>query len=144
MSFDFFPIYVLVHMFEDWPVGTIIGVVVVATMVCMLALIVYVVGSFLDSCFLKTKRAVGKIVGKDFVPAHSTMIMIFNPILKMSVPQLIHHSDDWRLCIEVDGKQTWTSVLSNYYEKVTSGDETTVDYATGRFSGRLYVKAVYG
>jgi hypothetical protein len=98
----------------------------------------------IDSWFLPRTRATGKIVKKKHTPMHFMNTWQYNSALKTTqfVPMPI--PEDWTLRIKVAGQKDEISVGKDFYKSVKKGDAVDVEYVVGRFSGRVYIKSVFG
>ena len=133
----------LVRTLYDWPLGTIVSIV----MLCALGLLSYliVLGTYvaIDSWFLTREKGYGRVVAKYFTPAHTNIILIYNAALKMSLPHPVYHPDNWSVAVDVEGRQSSTSVNQEYYHSARDNDQVIVEYVSGRLSGDMYIKALY-
>ncbi len=120
----------------DWPLGTIVGVLVIVVVLLIVGLILWGVFIAVDSWFRPRSRKVGRVIDKTFTPAHTEMV--YNAALKMMTPQFV--DDDWTVSVEVDGQQDSMSVPEEFYDSLAVGKSVWVDYETGRLSGDLYIK----
>lgn len=133
----------LFEMFSDWPLGTIVGILILGTVLALAVLAVRGLYFAIDSWFLPKKRGTGRIVGKTFTPAHTQVIMMYNVATKTNMPQIIHRPDDWSVSVEVGGKQDDISIGQELYDLLSEGSMVMAGYVTGRFSGNLYLKEIF-
>jgi len=130
----------LIDMLNDWPVGTIIGIVCIAVIFIIIGLIFWGLYIAVDSWFMPRKHRAGRIVNKLFTPAHTTII--YTMAGKTMVPQPIFHHDDWSITVEVGGQQDSISVSEEFYESHSINDTVMAEYVEGRFSKKFYIKSV--
>lgn len=127
-------------MLGDWPIGTFVGLLLLAAIAIFVGLVLWGLGLAIDSWFLPRQRGKGRVTGKDFTPAHTSTIMIYNVATKTSMPHIVHHPDDWSVTADVEGLNDSISVTQEFYDSVQPNDWVTVDFVRGRFSGGLYLK----
>ena len=133
------------QMLGDWPLGTFIGVLLLFAVLLLAVLIAW--GGFIamDSWLLPRNRDIGKIVSKAFIPAHVQPILTYNAAINLTLPYPVYHSDDWSLCVEVDGRRDSLSVGEKDFNDFREGDNVIAEYVRGRLSGGLYIKSIsYG
>lgn len=129
-------------MLLDWPMGTIISILFAALMAMLIGLVGYGLFYLIDSSFLISSRGAGRIIEKEFTPAHTSTLLIYNAALKTSTPQIIDYPDDWSLLIELQDKQGSASVDQETFNALAEGSYATVEYVIGRISGGIYIKNV--
>lgn len=127
-------------MFYDWPIGTVLAVLLSATLLVLLAIIAWLLFTAVDSWFRPRKKDIGRVYAKRFIPAHIELILVYNSALKTSIPQPISHPDNWVVGIEVNGQRDSISVSENAYHAISRGNQVLAEYVTGRFSGGFYLK----
>jgi hypothetical protein len=136
------------EMIQNWPIGTIAGIVVSIFLLIVCALIIYtakillVDGLFclMDSCFLTTQKTMGRLTGKQFIPAHTKDVYDH----KSEKFYTINVPDSWKARIKIiDGREKSISVGKDLYKSVPEGRAVIVNYSNGRFSKRLYLKEVF-
>ncbi|MBI2633006.1 MAG: hypothetical protein HYW78_01285 [Parcubacteria group bacterium] len=91
-----------IEILSDWPVGTIFGMVMIAIALFIIGLVAYFINYALDSWFIQTKRGKGKIVNKNFTPAHTSTVFVYNATLKTSSPSTLYHPPSWSLTVDID------------------------------------------
>lgn len=122
----------------DWPLGPImIGCLFILIGIAFWGIFVVV-----DS-FLPQKHGTGRVVGKIFTPAHTTMIMMYDTATKMSIPRFISRSDDWSVTVSINGRQDNVSVSKELYNALSENSVVRAKYVIGRFSGGLYLKDLF-
>jgi hypothetical protein len=104
--------------------------------------VAYAVTYSLDNWFLEPENGTGTVTAKEFTPAYTQMILIYNAALKASVPHFIPYPDHWELCIRVNGQAAWISVDESFYQRCNVGRTVHVTFLNGRFTKRLYLKDV--
>jgi len=80
------------------------------------------------------------VISKIFTPAHTDMILIFNPATKTSLPTFFPKPDTWSVKVEVDGKQGDVSVSKTLFDSLAENNSIMVMYAIGFFSDDLNIK----
>ncbi len=138
----------VLDMLKDWPLGTIIGSILLVCLAIMTGIIVVMMYSAivyaLDNWFVEHQKGTGQVVGKEFTPAHTQTTLIYNAALKMAIPQTFSYPNDWSVCVEVNGKQDWVSVKRSFYRECSVGTKVDVEYVIGRASRALYIKELWG
>jgi hypothetical protein len=133
----------LTDMLTDWPLGTILGSIMV---ICVLILVIFLLGMLftaIDSWGLPEKSEAGIIIDREFTPAHFTTILMYSPATKTSLPQTIHHPDDWSVSVAVNhGQQGWVSIEKELFDSISNGDRVTAWLVRGRISGEVYIKSI--
>lgn len=127
-------------MLCDWPIGTILGIIIIATSLLMILFVAVMLFEAADSCFLPQKREVGHVIGKVFTPAHSNIIMVYNAAIKASQPTTVTHPDEWSVTVSIKNQQDSISVSEGFFDSLSKDDSVLVEYAIGRFSRNLYIK----
>ncbi len=130
------------EVLSDWPLGTIIGVILIACVLALIGLALWGLCVAADSWFLPKERGMGRVVGKTFTPAHTEMVLIYNAATKTSMPPSVHHPDDWSVNVEVQGKQDDISIAHKFYDSLSKGSSVSAEFVHGRFSGNLYLKKI--
>lgn len=132
----------LQELIEDWPMGTIIAVIMFACVSAFFALIAWIIFKVIDSCFLARKHGVGRVVSKIFTPAHTQTILIYNAATKTSLPHPIFCPDNWSVSVEINGKQDNMSVSKEFFSLLSENDSVMTEYVSGRLSRSLYIKGL--
>lgn len=130
-------------MLYDWPVGTIIGIFVVGACVALIGMVALGLFVAVDSLFLPRQRKMGRVIGKTFTPEHTQVILIYNHITKTALPHPVFHPNDWSVTMEIDGRQDDVSVTKDFFDSLSKNDFVLAEYVSGRFSGGLYIKALF-
>ncbi|TSC81938.1 MAG: hypothetical protein G01um101420_721 [Parcubacteria group bacterium Gr01-1014_20] len=131
----------IVWMLKDWPMGTIIGILLIGVSLFVLALVGWVIFTGLDFIGRENQTGIGRVISKEFIPAHTTTSTMM--IGRVSVPTTHHHPDAWVIQVEIDGSGTDSvSVDEKFYDAVTEGTQLSVEYSTGRFTGNPSIAAV--
>lgn len=126
----------------DWPLGTIVGIILLVCVLVLIGLVMWGLFMAIDSWFLPRRHGTGRIVGKTFTPAHTGMIVIYNAATKTSMPHPIFHPDDWSVSVEVDGRQDSVSVSREFFNSLSENSSVMAEYVWGRFSRNLYIKGL--
>lgn len=132
----------ILEMLYDWPIGTVMGVLMLLVVLLLLGLLAWGCLIALDSWFLPRKKSMGKIVGKTFTPAHTEIILMYNAATKTSMPHPVFHPDDWSVTVEVAECQDSLSVDEDEFDALREGDSVLAEYVTGRISSGLYLKSI--
>jgi len=132
-------------MLVDWPLGTIMGILILLMVLMLVGLFIWGLFTAADSWFLPRERGPGRIAGKSFTPAHYQPVLIHNAATNTSMPYPVYHPDDWSLRVEVEGRQDSISVGKKEFKSIAEGDNVIAEYVRGRLSGGLYLKSIsYG
>jgi hypothetical protein len=142
MSFVVDIIKMILDMLYDWPLGTVVGVLILLVVLLLLGLLAWGCFIALDSWFLPRKRNMGKIVEKTFTPAHTKIVLMYNAATKTSMPHPIFYPDDWSVTVEVAECQDSLSVDEDEFDILREGDNVLAEYVTGRISSGLYLKSI--
>ncbi len=143
LDFLIFWLEIPFEMLGDWPLGTLIGVFLLACYAIVILLIIWGIFRAIDSWFQPIENGMGTVKDKRFTPAYMQTIMIYNAATKTSFPHFIHHSDYWTVTVEVNGSQDSIAVNESYFNEISKGDQVFVDFVTGRISGQFYLRAIY-
>lgn len=130
----------------DWPVGTIIGSVL---LLLMLAFVVILVGlgaasiyHLLDYCGMPEASREGTVRDKAFRPAYTEYIYVYNAATKTSMPTPIFHPDRWTLDVDIGIGSDSVDVTESFYKKTVRGSSIVARYKVGRISGRINITGV--
>lgn len=126
----------------DWPLGTVAGSLLILALLLLAGLIVWGLFVAVDSWFLPRSRGMGKVRSKEFTPAHTDMILIYNAATKTSMPHPMYYPDNWSVCVEVSGRQDSISVDQEEFNILKEGDSVITEYVSGRISNSLYIKNI--
>jgi hypothetical protein len=142
MSFIVDIVKMILEMLHDWPIGTVVGVLMLLVVLLLLGLLTWGCFIALDSWFLPRKSDTGKIVRKTFTPAYTEIILMYNAATKTSMPCPIFHPDDWSVTVEVAECQDSLSVDEDEFDILREEDNVLAEYVTGRISSGLYLKSI--
>ncbi len=126
----------------DWPLGTIVMIILLVSVLISIWLILEGLFLVLDSWFLKPSRKVGRVVKKRFTPSHTKMILIPNAATKTSMPHFVTEPANWSVWVRLDGKQDSVSVSKKFFNTLSENSLVMTKYVIGRFSGNLYIRTV--
>lgn len=126
-------------MLRDWPLGTLLGVILLFGGLLIVGLILWGMFVAMDSWFRPHNKKMGRVVDKTFTPAHTQMV--YNPALKMSTPRFV--DDEWRVSVEVDEKQDSIAVSESFYSSLRQGSPVLAEYVIGRLSRDIYLKDLF-
>lgn len=132
----------ILEMLHDWPLGTVVGVLMLLAVLLLLGRLALGCFIALDSWFLPRKRSIGQIVGKTFTPAHTTIASMYNAATKTSMPHPVFHPDDWSVTVAVSEHQDSLSVGEDKFNALKEGDDVLAEYVMGRMSSGLYLKSI--
>ena len=82
----------------------------------------------------------GVVISKIFTPAHTDMMLMFNPATKTSLPQFFPKPDTWSVKVEVDGKQGNVLVSKTLFDSLSENNPVMVMYTIGFFSDNINIK----
>lgn len=131
----------LPKMLQDWPLGTIVGMILIAVAIAVVLLALWGVFTAVDSWFLPRRRTTGVITGKHYTAPYTTTH--FHTVGKVMVPQTTHHPEQHDVTIAAGSRSDTISVTKEYWVSAREGDEVTIEYVDGRLSGRLYIKELF-
>jgi hypothetical protein len=131
-------------MLLDWPIGSVLGVILSGAILIVIWLVLSEIFCLIDSCFLPIQKSMGEVREKEFTPAHITYISVYDAALKTSRMQPVYHSDEWMVTVEMQNKgqpvEVDLEIEKELFEKISKDTPVLVDYVTGRFSGSIYPK----
>ena len=127
----------------DWPIGTLIGIVIFVSYAAVFVLMSLWVYKAIDSWWQPLKVGVGVVRGKNFISAHTQIILIYDANTKTSLPHIINCPDRWTVIVEVSGHKGSIDIPENYYNNIIENKQVSVEYVIGRLSGELYIKSIY-
>ena len=94
----------------------------------------------IDSVGLKEKKGKGVVVEKWFEPAHTytTFVMVG----KVSVPQIHHVPDTWKVKIQINDITDNVSFYESDWNAITINQKVNCTYENGRIWDSLYITNV--
>lgn len=95
-----------------------------------------------DYTYRPINKGTGTVISKEFVPEHTETIYVYNAAIKMSMPQITHYSDEWKLWIDVNDLHDDVSVSENYFNSIKEGQRLRLKYSFGRIWKTLYIKDI--
>jgi hypothetical protein len=115
---------------------------IITSSVIALFVILVAVGLFfaIDSWFLPESQGEGRVIDKIFIPAHKSVILVYNAATKVSTPTFHSHPDYWEIKVEMNGNNDTVEVSKKQFNKLNKGDTVKVNYSIGRFSSKVYIK----
>ncbi len=131
----------MIRMAKDWPLGTVLFVIIVLVSLFCLAMIFWGIFIAVDSWFLPRMQGLGQIVGRSYSPAHTTYVS--NTCNGVTTMTPIYCPASWSVCVEVDGLQDSVGVSQDCYDSAINGSPAKVDFVIGRFSRKMYIKEIY-
>ena len=137
-------ISMIVDMFKDGWIGITLGVILVGCILAIAGLICWGVFIAVDSWFQPVHSKPATVISKEFVPAHTTTIMVYNPATKTSLPQVQHHPDAWHASVRfVKGFQGSCCISRGQYNDIEARDVVDADFKVGRISKGCYVQDIH-
>src|SRR3989344_4880280 len=120
----------------------VVGVMMMIIIVVAILLFSWLIFIAVDSIGLPNSKGKGVVVGKEFIPAHTSTT--YQTVNNVSIPSTTHHPDMWWLTIKLknDGRQNSMSVGEQVYDKIEKGNSVDVSYKIGRFSDDIYINSV--
>lgn len=130
----------------DWPVGTIIGSILLLVMLALVVILVCLgaagIYHLIDYCGMPESSRKGTVRDKAFRPAYTEYIYVYNAATKTSMPTPIFHPDRWTLDVDIGIGSDSIDVTGSFYEKVLLGSPVVAQYKVGRISSRINVTGV--
>ena len=138
----------LVMYMSSWTGNILLDMVIVLVIivaVVIFGLLVFGIVRFFyttaDSWHIPQLHDMGKITAKFYQPAHSISSHIM--VNGISLPQSNYHEEEWIVQVEIKKEQGEISVSKAYFDSIELGNHVNVDYFSGRFSRKLYLKTIY-
>ena len=128
-------IEMFIYGFENSP---IITTLITIFLVLIIGACVYYA---VDAWFLPNLNGEGTVINKEFTPAHTTTILVYNAATKTSLPQVTHHDDCWEVTFKVNKMSDTVEVTKEQFNRLSNGDIAKLTYSYGRLSSDLYIKA---
>jgi hypothetical protein len=121
-------------MLQDWPFGTILGIVII---IVLLVLIVYLLSlvkdfivSAINSWFLPNKKGVGIVVDKEITPKID--------LVRFTIPSFN------LLTIEIGERTGETSVTEEFFNSLKKGSKVKIIYTECRiYNGSINIKEIH-
>ena len=125
-------------MWQDgWP-GKLIVIALVGALLAFAWVCLYLLFNFLDFAFRPKKLTTGKVLDREFTPAHSTTIYV--SVGKTMMPQTTSYPDSWSLLVELeDGRNDWVECSKETYDTSEIGAPAAVEYKEGRLTTRISI-----
>lgn len=127
----------LTETFCDWPLGTVVILLLGLVALGVTLGISYVIFRTLDSWFLVSKRAKGEIVAQHYTPFSMQSILIDGTISLVPIPE------SWSVTVQVADGNGNVSVTKQTHNNLPRGRQVEVEYVVGRISGSVYVREIY-
>lgn len=119
-----------------------LGVLIWIVLLALSGLIIWGLLFLVDYTYRPINEGTGTVISKEFVPEHTETIYVYNAALKMSMPQITHYSDEWKLWIDVNDLYDDVSVSENYFNSIKEGQRLRLKYSFGRIWKTLYIKEI--
>nr|WP_023842540.1 hypothetical protein [Burkholderia sp. M701]BAO18997.1 hypothetical protein [Burkholderia sp. M701] len=126
----------------DWPLGTLLGSVLVLSTLLGAGLLLAGIYYLVDSVGGIVESGSAHVVCKTFTPAHMRTIWVYNATTKTTMPTYVFHSDCWTVVVDVGVGRGRFDVPREFFESVTDGYPVSARFKRGRFSGKVYVKGL--
>lgn len=133
--------YIFIDMLMDWPLGTIVAILLIIVGLFLIGLAGYGIFRAIDSWGLPKKKGNGKIISKTYSPESSTMVPV--TIGKVTTLQRHRIPESWSVTIAVNEKTSSCSVKESFFERASRGMQVLVEFVEGRFSKDIYIKEIY-
>ena len=131
-------VHTLDMMLRDWPVGTLLGAVLLFCALFLAGAVLYGCFVAVDTAFQPRLERRGTVTDKSFTPAYTQMVMVFNAATKTSMPTFIHHPDTWTVTADIGIAEEGQEVSERLFDAVATGDPVVIGYTRGRLSGHVY------
>lgn len=132
----------IIDMLKDWPLGTILAILLLAMAILIIGLVALGIYWAADSWWRPLETGMGQVKGKEYTPAHTTVSTSYNVALKMPMTTTTHHPADWSLTVEVNDQEGSISVEESFYDRINEGRKVHVEFVLGRLSGDLYLRSI--
>lgn len=137
---EFFQTIFVDPFMSEYGVGPVLGVVMIISFLAIVVLITLGVLSIVDSVWLPTKTAKGKVIKKAVKKAYTTYMPI--QIGKVTTYAPISHPETYYATIEIDGK-TDEFFMGSYQELDELNDNLICHYSEGRiFGNNIYIHSI--
>jgi hypothetical protein len=115
---------------------------IITASVTALIISLIAVGMFfaIDKWFLPEIQGEARVINKIFIPAHKSVILVYNSATKVSTPTFHSHPDYWEIEFEMKGKTDKVEVSKKQFNKLDNGNIAKVHYSIGRISSKIYIK----
>jgi len=124
-------------MLLDWPLGTIVAIVVGGVMLLVFLLITEWIINGIDCLTGTSESGECTVIEKTFTEEHTHILMAG----KVMIPQ--HIDDFWELTLECEGAQGTVYVTQDYYNHVCKGSRVRADFVRGGLVGALHIEKLY-
>lgn len=130
------------EMLLNWPIGTVIGILMIILIGMLLFLIIAGIFIAIDSWFLPYQTSTGTVTGKTYRAPYTTMTPITIGNITTYTP--VHHSASYTLSVYVDTEYKSGSICisKEFYNSINENDKVSVEYVEGRYSGDIYLKTI--
>lgn len=134
-------------MLFEWPIGTIIAVIVATIVMFIGYLIAWGIFTAIDSWFRSIVTGPGAITDKDYKAGHMSTTVA--PVVNFNgtsgtaiVPTYV--PPEWSVYCKIDYENggAWISVSQNFYDKCKIGQKVKAEYKTGRLSRKIYLESI--
>lgn len=133
----------------DWPIGTIMFIVMSICLVILLLLggdiIISLIYYVLDYAYVPTRKGTGRVVEKKFTPAHTETnlrVGLTTSAAAAVIPVNEYCPECWALVIDVDGRQTDFNVNKETFDGVPENAVLDIEYYQGRISRDISIETL--
>ena len=128
----------IIDMATDWPMGTVLFILMVVAAALVIGLIGWFIFWAIDSWFRPEHTKEATVTDKKFVAAHTTTT--YMTVNKVTTPIITHHPDAWYVAVKfVEGFGGNCQVSETFHDSVSRGDKVQGTFAVGRISKSCYV-----
>ena len=130
------------HTLADWPFGTLMSVVIGVCCVGLIGITLRAIFIAIDSWGRPRQERSGVVTGREFIAAHSTTMVVYDPATQMELPQSVDHPEDWRVTVAIDSHRETVSMPKAFFDSVSVGTKIIAKVARGRLSTRIYIRTL--
>ena len=95
-----------------------------------------------DSIGTPDQYGIGRIVDKNFSPAHTEVSTSYDSFCKCMQTSTTYYDDEWSVRVNMIGTLGWIEVSYDRYNSLPRDEKAYITYYVGRFSDSIYFKAV--
>ena len=132
----------LLNMLSDWPFGTLFGLAIVVCCAGLIGGCLWAIYAAVDLWGRPRFEQRGVITNREFVPAHTTSMVVYNPATRMTLPEPVPHPDDWRVTVAVGNHSETVSMSQEFFDSVAVGTKVIAKVVRGRFSTNMYIRTL--
>ena len=133
----------LASMFDDGLLGQFFAIAIILAVLIAVGLILWGIYIVINLWFRPLKKGYGTVISKQFTPAHTQTVLVYNAATKTPLPTPIFHPDDWSVTIRsIEGAVDSISISEDFFNKLKEKEMVKIEYVTGRLSGGFYLKTI--